>query len=561
MNIRRKLLLLLGTLIISLLFLGVYSILQITANQADNAEINEDIMIESQLRHIQYRITGLSNDERAFLINGDYSFVEGIKEKADDIQKSFSALADLTRSADDKKKLAEIEAAFSKYWEISQAVVAHYPNNREQALAFHFGHERSIRKEILDPSINAYLESIRKEVSGDLNRVEKDMDNFIAILIGITATASVAGVVFGIFIISSITKPLKRLNSQMRDIADGDADLTKVMEIKNKDELGELAGSFNQFTSQLRDMIKKFSETAEQVAASSEQLTASAEQTIMTAEHVTVSMQEVAASSTKNYQSTEECSQFANKARQDMNLISQSTNKVSEFAQKALQQTASGSKSVEGIVENMATIDSSVDQAIAGINSLENRSKQISDILVLITDIAAQTNLLALNAAIEAARAGEQGKGFSVVAEEVRKLAEQSQRSANDVKELILKIQEDTDGTVQLIHMVKGNVNTGVQLTDETSTQFKGILHHIKRISSEIQETARTAEQVGTGFISLHESIGQITEASKISTNHTEHIASSTEEQLASMQEINTSASSLSHMAEDLMEMVGKFKY
>ena len=140
--------------------------------------------------------------------------------------------------------------------------------------------------------------------------------------------------------------------------------------------------------------------------------------------------------------------------------------------------------------------DSSVEQAITRISSLENKSNQISNISIIITDIAAQTNLLALNAAIEAARPGEHGKGFSVVAEELRKLAEQSHQSAIEIKELISKVQEDMQGTVQIIQMVKGNVSTGIQLTDITSIKFKGIFENIDHISSAIQEVLTAAQQV-----------------------------------------------------------------
>lgn len=560
MSIRTKLYLLVGIFIISLSFLGGYSVYQQTVNVKEINRLTREMDIEKTLKHIQYRLAGLSNDERAFLINGDSKYSEQIEEKAEDIESSFKDLGNKALTKEEKEAFKEMEDAFSKYRMASEKVISFYDGQKDYSMQLHFGEEREIRKEFLDPAIDTYMKNISAKVKADKQELESSSKRFTLLMVILASAVILAGAVIGVVIVRSILKPLRLVNQQMGEISSGEADLTQTIQVKNRDEIGKLAEGFNQFTAQLRDIMKMVNVTAEQVAASSEQLTASAEQTILTSEQVASSIQEVSAGAAENLKNTGKSLEFAKQAGEDVVSIKESSDEIVDLAQDAVNNAHSGRESVNGIVRNMDSIGSSVEQAVAGIHSLEAKSAEIQEITKIISDIAGQTNLLALNAAIEAARAGEQGKGFAVVAEEVRKLAEQSDQSANNIKQLISYVFTEMQNTVTLIQAVQNEVATGAQLTGQTSGQFSAILDNIETISDKVQHMAGAAEKVTGGFAQLHQSIEGITEASQTAAQHTMQTAAATEEQLASMQEVNASADSLSKMAEDLLAIVGRFK-
>lgn len=208
----------------------------------------------------------------------------------------------------------------------------------------------------------------------------------------------------------------------------------------------------------------------------------------------------------------------------------------------------------------MDTINSSVNQSATVVQELRVSSNQIGKIIEVITTIADQTNLLALNAAIEAARAGEHGQGFSVVAEEVRTLAEQSKQSADQITVLIHKIQEDTSQAVDVMHQGTEEVKTGVIVVNEAEESFKTILHNIDLVSARIQETSAVSEEMSASVEQVNASIEEIAQVSQVSAGNTLTVASASEEQLASMEEITSASVSLSKIAEELQSNVSQFR-
>lgn len=237
------------------------------------------------------------------------------------------------------------------------------------------------------------------------------------------------------------------------------------------------------------------------------------------------------------------------------------TGSIADLSSSMRDKAEIGSESVHKMLEQMNFIDKSVDSAGSGLEALVSSTAEISNISSLITDISEQTNLLALNAAIEAARAGEQGKGFAVVAEEVRKLADETNKSANHIQSLVTTIQNESVETVNNIKVVQENVSSGIALSQETTGNFNEILNLVEQVASQIQEVAASTQQLTSGVEMVQNTIQTLASGSQETSAGTKAVASSTQEQLASMEEISYAAESLSQLAEELQTVINRFKY
>lgn len=560
MRIKTRIILVTTVLIISIMGVGGLSTWVLSDVVSKNNELDKLTEMQTISKHIQFRLAGLSNDERALLLTGDLTYAKQMEEKSEDVLSQISRLIELASTTSDKNVIEGIQNDYKEFWSASRQVITNSTINRTKAEEIHFGEERRIRKEVLDPSFDSFIEQLDEKTTQASANLQEQSKASQIILIAISIIAILVGIILSIILLKAIIRPLRQLKEQMTEIANGDGDLTKTIHIKNKDELSEVSGAFNQFISFLREMIAKISYSAEQTTASSEEFSASAEQSKFTSHQIAESVQNV--SIAMNDQSTIllEGTKAVEQSLEILKNMSVYTIEVSEETTEVNSQAEDGERAVTEIVANMGTIQKSVDEADKNINSLANDALKIGDITSMINEIAEQTNLLALNAAIEAARAGEHGKGFAVVAEEVRKLAEQSSKSANEIKELITLIQSTSKKTVNTIETVKSSVNNGIQLTSETAVQFKEIMLSISNVSDKIQEIANQTEQLTEDFTSVAEKNVHVSKLFSINSESTNEIATATEEQLASMEEIQIAASSLTSVSDSLNEMVHRFK-
>ncbi|MED0991358.1 methyl-accepting chemotaxis protein [Bacillus nitratireducens] len=352
--------------------------------------------------------------------------------------------------------------------------------------------------------------------------VEAAQPVFYNMLIVMFISLVVGGVLI-YFVTISITKPLKQLVVTSKEISEGD--LTQTIQIHSNDEIGQLAKGFNEMTHSLRTLIGRINTSAGHVAAASEELTASVRQASEATEQITSAMDEISSGATTQTASVE-----------------------------------NGEKLVGKTVNQMQSIAESVSQSDAVIQLLNNKSKQIGDILEVIQNIADQTNLLALNAAIEAARAGEHGRGFAIVADEVRKLAEQSSVSSSEISKLICEIQDDMSKTVKSMNNVNEEVQSGLVIANETKQNFTEILQSTNEIADQIKTMVETANGMSKGANEVSISVGQIAMTAQNNATSTQSVAASAEEQLASMEEIGSAAGTLSQMAEELQVLIERFK-
>lgn len=551
---------------ISLIFLGVvagtayYSMDKMDRYSEDVFDYSlQPIIWQGQIRTNNRAIDSFILE---ILLDKEYDLKEerrlDIIESEEETHEYVEKLENILLSDEQVANLQEFKKANQEYIEgLGQVIDLAFADKQDEGYALFLSDVQESRR-----VANAYMRDIEvylEEYADNLNDEITESNNVSsAIIIAIFVLSLIVEVVVAIIIIRMIVSPIQEVKTLMSAAEDGD--LTVEGTYTSEDELGQLMNSFNQMMSRLRGLMRQVNGISEQVAASSQELTASAEQTTEATNEITISIQQVAEGAEAQERGAAESSLAINEMSIGIQQIAESTSSVSELALETNQGANQGFESLKKVIEQMDTINSSVNQSATVVQELRVSSNQIGKIIEVITTIADQTNLLALNAAIEAARAGEHGQGFSVVAEEVRTLAEQSKQSADQITVLIHKIQEDTSQAVDVMHQGTEEVKTGVIVVNEAEESFKTILHNIDLVSARIQETSAVSEEMSASVEQVNASIEEIAQVSQVSAGNTLTVASASEEQLASMEEITSASVSLSKIAEELQSNVSQFR-
>ncbi|MDF2924301.1 MAG: hypothetical protein K0R57_3215 [Paenibacillaceae bacterium] len=387
----------------------------------------------------------------------------------------------------------------------------------------------------------------------DTNTQDKNLSVVISIC------AIVAAIALGVVIAMMISRPIRKITAAAKDIAKGDL-RTRDLKIHSRDEVRELADAFDEMTVQLRSLIGKVEQGSDHLAVSSKTLTASAEQTAAATQHITEAAQEVAAGSELQVRGADDSARAMEEMTQGIGRIAESSSAVFEVSITARNQADEGDSAAQRAVLQMNNIFESSSKAAASVKKLGERSGEIGEIIEVITGISSQTSLLALNASIEAARAGENGRGFMVVATEVKKLAIQSEEAAKKISELIREVQKDTEAAVKGMNEGILQARDGVAVVQAAGDAFAQIKEAIIQVSAQIEEVSATAEQISAGSEQVAASVEETSRIARQSAEQTHLVAATSEEQLASMQEITSSAATLNSMAEELQQAVSKFR-
>ena len=337
-----------------------------------------------------------------------------------------------------------------------------------------------------------------------------------------------------------ITGPLLQLGAVASTVANGD--LTQTVKVNSSDEVGALARNFNTMLLHLRELVKHVHDLSQTLAASSEELTASAEQSSQAVNQVAAAITGVAEGATKQLTAANDTSAVVEQMSAGIQQIAANTNQVATHSAQAAEKAGAGGEAADKAVNQMGSIETSSRVVAEAIFKLNDKSKEIGNIVSTISGIAGQTNLLALNAAIEAARAGEQGRGFAVVAEEVRKLAEDSQEAAKQIADIIGEIQGDTGKAVNAMESGAQEVKRGTEMVTAAGAAFKEIAGLVLQVSDQVREISAAIQQMASGTQQIVTSVKEIDSLSKSAAGETQTVSAATEEQSASMEEIASSS-------------------
>ena len=366
----------------------------------------------------------------------------------------------------------------------------------------------------------------------------------------------------GLWAANTIVGPLHIVTDRLGVMATGDLREDSSLEevFHRTDEIGEMSRALHKVQMEVSNMMRQIIESSQQVAASCQQLTDSSEQSAEVSGTVANSIVNVAGSCSEQFTEVENASSNIESLSQSMERFKKTIEHAGSVVAEAKGQADSGEKEVTGAVKQMELIEQSVSQSAQVIEELGKESDKIGTIVDAISQIAEQTNLLALNAAIEAARAGEHGRGFAVVADEVRKLAEQSSSSAGEISSLIGSIQEKARNAVAVMHEGVSQVQNGVGAVNGAGNSFKDIAGMVEQVVDETAEMQRTVVSLAKNTGTIADAINKISEMSRNVASEAESVSAATEEQTATMNEIAGASRRLTEMAESMESSVERFK-
>ena len=399
-------------------------------------------------------------------------------------------------------------------------------------------------------------EKLTEDIKVKNQQVYKDTLLWSIILVVVSV---VIAVLIAYFFSKWMIRRLTTVVNRMREFEDGDLRSESLVSVGH-DEITTLTVGLNNMHQTLRKVVDGVQTSGEQVSASSEELSASAQQSMSAAESVANLSQQSADGADDQLRSVNEISISIEEMMTNMRDIAKSSEQMNIQSQGAFDKTQVGATAVLSVNSQMLSIADAVKVTSDSVQNLDGKSKEISNIVHMITDIADQTNLLALNAAIEAARAGESGKGFAVVADEVRKLAEESRISAEQIYSMVNDIQLEIQHVTASMQQGTERVQDGLAKTEEVSRIFGEIEMMVGQVTGNATEVNRTVEVVSGISQSISSSVGNVHEVAESSVLASQENSAASEEQLATMEEISAASESLAYLAEDLQRSIQQFK-
>lgn len=509
----------------------------------------EALTDEFRVFQLQYELTK-DNKKRSEYEEEMNSIIAEIQENID----KYSLIADDS----EKKLIQEFKGNYQDIIAINKELLLAAQNNDKARLKT-LNQQATEKMDSNEVIVDTLKGKILKNANLDVENGKVIYRNATITMYSLLFISIILGLIIALIINRLISAPIKRISSAASEIAEGNL-AVDIPSINTKDEIEVLNTAFKTMVENLRTLISEAWNNSKQVASTSQQLAESTEQTTKATEEIAQTVQEISSGMENQVETLNTTASTVERMASGIQQISLNTQKVVVSSQDSSKQANLGNELITKAVTQINSISSTVNESATVIKDLGERSKEIGQIVDIITGIAEQTNLLALNAAIEAARAGEQGRGFAVVAEEVRKLAEQSAGAAKQISELIKEIQSDTTRAVTAMEAGTKEVILGAEIINEAGDSFENILASVTHVVSQIEEISAAIEVTSTGSEEVVQAVKNIEEITQATTMGSQSVSAATEEQTATMEEMAASAATLSGLAQNLQNIINKFK-
>ncbi|MDP4081796.1 MAG: methyl-accepting chemotaxis protein [Bacillota bacterium] len=562
-KIRSKLFVIIIISALALSIVGIQGVGGLSKLSKGSEMIYQDQLIPNQL-FARLKANNLDLDTYKFELmvtkdsDRNETLQKNIKEKNEENNTLMEKIDQLKLMDNVSEKYESFKSEYKKLQDISSEMLSLAVKNENDKAYDVYLKEMEPQRE----TVNQLIEDIQTLNADNAKTIyqrdSKEAGSIITLLIIVIAASLVLSISIGLLMTRLITKPIKDIQALFAETEQGD--FTVKGTYQSKDELGLLTASFNKMVAGVRSIIETVGETSHQVASSSQELSASADESTKASEYISTTIQELAVGSDQQVESVENSRTVIKGMTEFAGRISSSAEKAAATADQTAKMSLEGTKAIDKVSAQMQSINETVVSLSEAFKHLTERSNEIGNITEVITSIAEQTNLLALNAAIEAARAGEQGKGFAVVADEVRKLAEQSAQSAEQITRLITIIQNDTKQTMNSVISATGEVKEGLVVVHEAGGAFQKIENSITEVVTQINDVTNLVKNLTAGTSEIETAISGVKEVAETAAGSTQTVSAATQEQLASMEEIAAASQILAQNAEELQHLIQKFK-
>lgn len=566
LKVGKKLTLLIVCSLIGLLAVGTtgyYFLLM--SNKSIDSMYNERLLSSEWLSESRVHARAITADIYRLMVSTDKNendnLIKDIDTRAGEFNNYMDKYKNLKLDSFETNKIKEIEDNLSKYREGRKTVISLASENKNQE-AYEY-YEKNV-----DTYVQAFMKGLvelgehNRQIAEEINNNSKS--SFKAAVVtfsSIVIISSILIILLGVLITKRITKRLNDFVVFIGALSQGDFSLKLNPEnLQDKSEFGIVTNALDKMTKNIIELVTQLGKTSEQLVLSSEELTASAEQSADASNLVASAVTTMAHGADDQLAFANDTTKVVENISDKIIIVSENVNSVSKLTDNAETSVNAGEEAVEKAINQMQIIEKKSNETSGIISELEVKSMKIGQIIDTIESISEQTNLLALNAAIESARAGEAGKGFSVVADEIRKLAEQSQEATKEIAEIINDVQNKTNSAVSVMNENSKEVDTGTKVVNIAGTSFREILQMIKEISEQIHEISNSINEVTVGTKASVSSVNNIQNISMKIADETQTISAAAEEQLASVEEIASSSKILSQMSEELGNIINKFK-